>query len=313
MLYLDRHRAFVNMWMLATHWRRPSGPTVLGAGPGRLKTDYIEAYNRTHGTAIPVLEHGIHVELARDDLLSRLVDGSMFRPDDVARDGYAFDVSQQKIIRANIAGALELLGSLDPGLIALLDTVVATIACVRVRRWRGGSASQLPGLVVVSPQPEWTIVTYASYLLHETIHQCLFLEDRARGLFRRGADLEARDARVYSALRRTRRPLDMTVHAACVAVGLMYFHHLCGAREREQTYLRQLRKSVGGIISTERKLREKGRAYLTENGDRLLDELRAFCADPRYDFIVRAVQAGPASEVGRAIAGDGASRALVRL
>jgi hypothetical protein len=312
MRFLDGQRTLVNMWMLTTHWEQHSVPVGVDIDPDRLKQRSIDAYNRTHGTSIPVLEHGIHLELDNDLLLAGLTDGSVFRPDEVVREGRAFDVSQRKIIRAGIMGGLELLRLLDPGLEAFVTLNTATIACVRVKRWRGGSASHLPGLTVMTPQPNWTVANYASCLLHETIHQSLFLEDRARGLFTRGIDWQARELQVYSAIRRTRRPLDMTIHAACVAVGLMYFYHLCGAPDREQVNLRQLRRSMADITKTERRLREKGRVYLTEDGYALLEDLRAFCAEPQYDEIARALRA-PSDGIAQAgEMSDGLGRELAR-
>jgi HEXXH motif-containing protein len=185
---------------------------------------------------------------------------------------------------------MELLRNVDPALAAFVQLLTATIACINVQQAYGASASNLPGLLVIGPRSDFTVVNYAAALFHESIHQCLFLEHQAHGLFRRESDWQTPEVQVYSAIRRTRRPLDMTIHAACVAVGLSYFYHLCGEVNRANSYLEEVRKSLANIRDTNRKLRTRGRSYLTEHGEALLDEIQSFCDQPDYDAIARSLR-----------------------
>jgi hypothetical protein len=289
--FLSHQRALVNMWMLSTHWAQPMSPIASDPSPGRLKVEFINSFNATHGTSIRAIEDGIHYEFSDESLLNRLVDEGVFQRKEILSSRGVFDESQHKVLKANVAGAIELLRDLDSGIGAMSDLICATIACFPVRRWYGGSASHFPGLVILSPRPKWTLLDYAGTIFHETIHQYVFLEDRARGFFIRGTDWNAREAQVYSAIRRTRRPIDMTFHADCVALGLMYFYHITGQEPKAQRARKGLLKSVAELTKSTRKLREQGKPYLTENGEAALDDLRKFCERPDYDIIAQSLRA----------------------
>ena len=139
---------------------------------------------------------------------------------------------------------------------------------------------------MAEPDSDWTTEYYAEMLVHEFVHNSVFLEDMVRGIMPEPELLERNEALSVSAIRQTRRPYDKAYHSACVTAAIMYYyrsdwqyrqslstpHPLCG--EQLMSY-----------IATTQPLKSRGLNLLTDNGREIIQDLQHFVDDPRYELI----------------------------
>ncbi|WP_335972211.1 aKG-HExxH-type peptide beta-hydroxylase [Streptomyces sp. CA2R106] len=182
------------------------------------------------------------------------------------------DEATRKRWKANIAAALRHLEEMSPGLYRMVRLLVTDIVVLNSGADGGGSASQMPGVVVMSPGPEWEVPQYAECLTHEAMHLNLFVADMVYGTFKLpSSGLEADEHRALSAVKiGQRRPLDKAFHAAAVTVPLMYLQHRRGTTTLIDLYTGSLRDACADLSTH--------RGTFTDYGAMLLDELCGFAA-----------------------------------
>jgi HEXXH motif-containing protein len=177
-------------------------------------------------------------------------------------------------LRAHLDAGFALLEEHDPDRAAVARLLVATLVVLRRPGLFSASAISALGAVAVNPAPEWEAIDFAETLLHESVHQAVFLDEMVNTLY--GVDpkrLAADDALVLSAVRRTARPYDAALHAACVAVEVLWLHAGRDDAERVAQWSTGLTDSVAQL--TER------RHLLSAHGNEVLDDLeRAVDAAP---------------------------------
>lgn len=114
--------------------------------------------------------------------------------------------------------ALALLGTRAPDLAAGFTELVAALVILVRPRTAGGSSSGALGTVWLSPRSAWPIATWIEIMVHEFVHQSLYLDELVHGLFALPASaLDAEPNRVVSAVRKVPRSYDLSFHAAYVA------------------------------------------------------------------------------------------------
>jgi HEXXH motif-containing protein len=198
----------------------------------------------------------------------------------------ASDSATREMWNTNVGAALQLIQDIDPGLRYMVDLLVTDLVILDSGADGGGSASQMPGVVIMSPrkdqettdpktgqqvtQTAWEVLNYAMCLVHEALHLALFVLDMVYGTFTKtSAELEGERYRALSAVKIGQmRPLDKAFHAAIVAVPLMFMEHACGKTDLVDLYT----KSLGGACVS----LENQREYFTSYGAMLLDELSRF-------------------------------------
>lgn len=124
---------------------------------------------------------------------------------------------------------------------------------------RQGSASHFLGIVCLRPRVDGT---YREALLHEAVHQALFLEDAVRGVF----DHE-QAALVPSPLRAGARSYEAAFHAAAVAFTLAHARRRAGNAAGVAVLVARLTRVLPEL--------ERRSDCLTGHGRGLLGELRA--------------------------------------
>ncbi|MBA0053949.1 HEXXH motif domain-containing protein [Streptomyces sp. AJS327] len=187
---------------------------------------------------------------------------------------------------ANVDAALQLIQDIHPGLRYMVDLLVTDLVVLDSGADGGGSASQMPGVVIMSPRKErettdpatgeqvsqtpWEILDYAMCLVHESLHLALFILDMVYGTFTKtSAELEDERHRALSAVKIGQmRPLDKAFHAAIVAVPLMFMERVCGKRDLVDLYTQSLGDACESL--------ENRREFFTPYGAMLLDELARF-------------------------------------
>lgn len=196
-------------------------------------------------------------------------------------DGPTREVWDEKV-----QAALQLIEDIHPGLRYMVDLLVTDLVILDSGADGGGSASHMPGVVVMSPrkagkaidpatheevtQTAWEVLDYAMCLVHEGLHLALFVLDMVYGTFTEtSAELEGDQYRALSAVKIGQmRPLDKAFHAAIVTVPLMYMEHRTGKTALVDLYTKSLGDACVSL--------ESRREFFTPYGAMLLDELVVF-------------------------------------
>lgn len=185
--------------------------------------------------------------------------------------------------RANVKAALRHLQAMSPGLCRMVRLLVTDLVVLNSGADGGGSASQMPGVVVMSPGPDWEVPQYAECLTHEATHLALFVADMVYGTFTAtSSELEAEEHLALSAVKiGQRRPLDKAFHAAVVTVPLMYLQHRRGTTTLIDLYTGSLRDACADLATH--------RNTFTGYGAMLLDELCDFAAHIDFGQVAPAI------------------------
>ncbi|MFC9424225.1 aKG-HExxH-type peptide beta-hydroxylase [Streptomyces sp. NPDC056987] len=183
----------------------------------------------------------------------------------------------------NVAEALALIQEIDPGLHLMVDLLVTDLVILNSGADGGGSASRLPGVVIMSPGEKWGVLDYAMCLVHEAMHLNLFVGDMVYGTFTLSSrELDADQYRALSAVKiGRRRPLDKAFHAAIVTVPLMFMEHHQGRTTLVDLYTASLRDACVDL--------NRQREHFTAYGRMLLDELCAFGESIDFEVVARAI------------------------
>jgi len=172
--------------------------------------------------------------------------------------------------------ARAVLAGFHPDIVPSIDLLVHTFLFVGLSTpsYGGASFAELPGLVWIRPDPHWTPESLAESMLHEGVHQAVFLLDMAFGLFEEAAFAE--DERFPSAVRAIypsgQEPLRTfwaTYHAACVARWLIAFFEHVGADERAAAFRTALSASLPLLQARTHLLTVPGRMLLASVADEL--------------------------------------------
>lgn len=284
MRILDRKRVVSNMWIATTYI---SGRECTATD---LKASFNDAISASLMTRLRTERGGVCIDFDNSDIVKLLVKNGLLTRDFVAAGNHVISPSKQGLYRDKIRAALDLIRELDPQLHSLICALIATVACYRIPDTEGGSVSSCIGLIYLSPNPVWSSEFCGELLVHEFIHNSLFLEDMVRGVFPDYDLFDDEDALVTSTLRQTKRPFDKSYHSACVAVGLMYFHHLLGTAGKERDLIPRLQKTVQELEACDRNLSRGGKLIITPNGRQLLEEIRRFVVTLDYGIVAKALQ-----------------------
>jgi hypothetical protein len=257
---------------------------------GGLKTSFNEAVCRALGTQLPSRPGDICIEFDNADVVNLLLKNQLLTSASVRSGEHLIGAAEAKVCRKLILRSLDLIRDLDRWLHFMICTLIATVACYRIPGTEGGSVSSCIGLIYLNPSPDWSREFCGEMLVHEFVHNAVFLEDMVRGVFPDYALFGDKGAFAISTLRRTKRPFDKAYHSACVAVGLLYFYHLLGDAGKERELAPRLRATLAELEACDQRLMRGGKEVLTENGRQLAAEMRRFAASLDYGMIAVALE-----------------------
>ncbi|MGW3354118.1 aKG-HExxH-type peptide beta-hydroxylase [Streptomyces bungoensis] len=170
---------------------------------------------------------------------------------------------QKRKIAERASCALDLIESLDSDLSLAIRHLVGNLSFGKITGFQGGSISSLLGVIWIGLHERHETWEFAEIIVHETIHQCLFLEDMVHGVFQLGEEAMAEpDYLVTTALLRTPRGFDKAFHSAYVAIALARFHRARRDFDKAAQYLRP-------VLRTYQEMRER-QGCLTEHGKYLI-------------------------------------------
>ncbi len=229
---------------------------------------YFRALNAIQKREIPLRDHSPHPHLVFEfDAADRHIVEHFLEVASLDESNLFSSPSAERV-RNRMKTGWEGLSDYDPDAVWLAESLVARFLIARKADFGGSSTGDMLGCVWLNPPPAWDAHDYAEAILHESIHQALFLDEMIRRVY--AADqqtLADEDARVLSAIRRESRPLDASFHAACVAAALLDFHEALGRADRVNTLRAGLASSLEALTAKS--------AYLTDHGRQILDELDA--------------------------------------
>lgn len=251
------------------------------------KLKFIDAINNAQGTTINAVPGGIFFEFENQELVDLLANRTVFSSDEVERGKLFFSQPERKKHKDNLESALALIGQVDPSLLCSIKDIIGSVASYKIADRDGGSVSCCIGLIWLSPHLEWKIEYYAEMIVHEFIHNSLFLEDMIHGIMPSPDLLSLPQAQTISAIRKTKRDYDKAFHSACVTAGIMYFYKKLGMQEKALSYIGDLRNTVYDLSVNQDALRTKGLDILSDNGRNILSELNEFVHEGDFDVIDR--------------------------
>src|SRR5215831_9290479 len=182
-------------------------------------------------------------------------------------EGWQYSEDEIKDIVDKTDRALNLIGSLQENINYSIDSIVGTFMYAKRRGFGGGGTSDIIGAIWLSPLKSWTITDYAERIVHEYIHQCLFLDDMVNQIFSNQSALAMgrEDGLVTSAILKRKRGYDKSFHSAFVTTALMQFNRELGNSSKVHTFYKSALITIDELKSK--------RQFLTNHGFLILDEL----------------------------------------
>lgn len=175
----------------------------------------------------------------------------------------------EPMARQIVGDALRLVEQVDHGVHTAINTVVGTFLMAQMKNYDGGSISSLMGAIWLALPVSRSVVDFAEIIVHEYVHQCLFLEDMVHSLFLDGESrMGLDDGLVTTAILKIPRGYDKAFHSAFVAVVLAEFYRRLGDAAKVKGFLDPLAVTIP-------ELRAKD-GFLTDHGRDVLGDLVDF-------------------------------------
>jgi HEXXH motif-containing protein len=285
MRFLDARLVRSNM-QLATAY-------LLGHVPldQELHSEFIKAMNVAQRTTIQTKRDGPRVEFENAELVSYLTEKRVFAEQEIQNGRHLLTEQERAVVEANIESAMRLIADVSPSLYRIVANLIGTIAVYRIPDRDGGTVSCCIGLIWLSPADDWTIEYYAEMIVHEFVHNSVFLDDMVNGIMPNPELVTRPEAHAISALRKTKRPYDKAFHSACVATALIYFYHCLGKDDKAGSYIADMRPTTSELQEVERSCSLQGMELLNDNGRRIVESLVSFAKMQDYDLIHKALVA----------------------
>jgi len=178
----------------------------------------------------------------------------------------SFSNEYRKIHEESYYNALRRFEEYFPETFVAFKELIAFIIFAKRSGYGGGTVSNRIGLIWLAPENYWSEDDWLENLVHEFIHNVLFLEDMVHTVFTAGGDrLSEEDALAISAIRQVKRGYDKSYHSAFVSFGIIEHYLQLGKKEKALTFLDPLTICVDDLV--------KNTNFITEHGKQLLFEL----------------------------------------
>lgn len=242
-----------------------------------LKHRFFTLIPELQGVALDVSEDEYLTEFCGTSILGFLKQKEVFRPADLNPNNF-FDAMRQAQISAQLTEANRLILDADANLHLLLNRLLATVAVFDIanKEIEGGSVSGCIGMVYLCPKEDWDVTFYAEMLVHEYVHNRLFLDDMVNGLFPDLSLLKHPEAQVTSTIRRTKREYDKSFHAACVSCALAYFYDKLGDQTKTEEFILPVEQTLRELEEVDKNLRGRGLEIITDHARGIRDSLCSF-------------------------------------
>lgn len=190
-----------------------------------------------------------------------------------------FPSRQQGVLYDLISNGLDSISAVSRDLRELIELTIGEIFLAQEDGSEGGTMSSAVGLIWLNPSAEWGPRKTGENIVHEWIHNMLFLADMISPLF--AVDyigLSADSAHATSAILHRKRPFDRCYHSAVVAAGLVFYHTISGDLHKADAL-------IDPTIKTVRELQDKPE-LMTQPGADLIQDVARFLETRDCDRIL---------------------------
>jgi hypothetical protein len=201
--------------------------------------------------------------------------------------GFLENGTRSRDVLKRIQAAIQQLATEAPGFAGLLELVVYTIFTAPSSLAGGGSTSALIGCIWADLRAHWEDQDIQEFLIHETTHNLVFLDELCYGHYSDYAALSDVKNFAQSAILARPRPLDKVLHSILVSVEILVFReHLLGHPIRpflhppSEILLAQTAESVNSVLNN-----PGSRGLLTSRGHHLLEESQKVLADLSVEIL----------------------------
>lgn len=196
---------------------------------------------------------------------------------------------------AHIKHALSYIKNRQPDIFKLFNTVIHTLFYMRSRHEGGGSVSSAIGTIWCSNKKEWSLQDCTEFLLHELIHNVIFIDElRYRHYISLPRLGEEQNYCLSSILARP-RPIDKVFHSLIVALEIV-FARLEWLGEPVNPFVHppteQILKNIGNTIESLQSISHEN--LVTERFRFLLDIAAQKFVDAQSQFYRNLLHRSPA-------------------
>lgn len=179
-----------------------------------------------------------------------------------------FSQIEANIINRNIEVSMKKIERYNPGLTASILRLVGSCLLMKQNGITTGSSAISLGVILLNPSVTWQEINYCDAILHESIHQSIYLDDMVNGIYAKSlSDMASVEGFVTSSIRKVKRPYDRSFQSACASAILVDFYSKLGMSKKVDELNEPLRVTLG-------ELRSKNE-FLTDLGKHILYELEA--------------------------------------
>ena len=282
MRFLDRLWVVDSVDSVATAtWHEP-------AVASQLRTQYLSALGHLQPwTRIQWNPHGIAITFDNPGATADFIQREAWDQGRPVSDRL-FPAHQRAGLYDLISNGLDSISAVSRDLRELIDLTIGEIFLAQEHGSEGGTMSSAVGLIWLNPTAEWNPRKTGENIVHEWIHNMLFLADMVSPLFAVDyTGLSADSAHATSAILHRKRPFDRCYHSAAVAAGLVFYHTISGDTHKADALIEP-------TIKTIRELQDKPE-LMTPSGADLMHGVARFLATRDCDRIV-SLLSGNASE-----------------
>ncbi|MCS5698194.1 HEXXH motif-containing putative peptide modification protein [Cyanobium sp. FGCU-52] len=152
--------------------------------------------------------------------------------------GWQYQSDERDAVRSLTLDAFKLFRLLYPDTFTVFTTIIGAFLFGKKEHAFGASVSDIVGAIWMGPNVKWSIAQYTEAIIHEFVHQVLFLEEMVNTIFAEGVPrMSEDDALVTSSILRIPRSYDKSYHSAFVAYVLSEFSQAIGNSAEANTLL----------------------------------------------------------------------------
>ena len=274
MRFLDRLWVVDSVDSVATAtWHKP-------APAAQLRTKYLSALSHLQPwTMIQWKPDGLAITFDNPGAAADFIRREAWDRDRPVRDRL-FLPHQRADLYELISAGLDSISAASPDLRELIELTIGEIFLAQEGGSEGGTMSSAVGLIWLNPSADWNPRRTGENIVHEWIHNMLFLADMVSPLF--AVDyigLSAESAHATSAILHRKRPFDRCYHSAAVAAGLVFYHTISDDPQKADALIEP-------TIKTVRELEDKPE-LMTSSGADLMHEVARFLETRDCDRITR--------------------------
>lgn len=211
----------------------------------QLREKYLSALSHLQSwTTLQWKPDGIAITFDNPGAIADFINREAWGPERPVQDRL-FPADQRAGLHDLISNGLASVASVNRDLHELIELTIGEIFLAQESGSEGGTMSSAVGLIWLNPRTEWGARKAGENIVHEWIHNMLFLADMVNPIFAVDyISLSADSAHATSAILHRKRPFDRCYHSAAVAAGLVFYHTISGDTETADALIEPTLRTV---------------------------------------------------------------------